>query len=258
MAVVPRKSGTCVSSMIPELANVPEDILAELNQICQVRKLDAGQVLTDAGDAFDTVGFVTDGILRMQKTLPDGRQHVVGLLVSGDMFGRVFDGPMQFALEAAIDSTLLTFRRGPFEALLSRSPALDRIILLQFLTEIDRSRDWMIVLSNPRVRGRLAGFLLTLCSRFQTVEDLFGTMNGRLTIRIPISRADVAHLLGARPESISRAFHALADDGLLEIIRPDLVAIDSLEDLAGEAGEPELVDAIPDTILTQLGGKPLH
>ncbi|WP_297614947.1 Crp/Fnr family transcriptional regulator [uncultured Roseicyclus sp.] len=214
--------------MIPELAHVPEDILAELNQICQVRKLDAGQVLTDAGDAFDTVGFVTDGILRMQKTLPDGRQHVVGLLVPGDMFGRVFDGPMQFALEAAIESTLLTFRRGPFEALLSRSPALDRIILLQFLTEIDRSRDWMIVLSNPRVRGRLAGFLLTLCSRFQTVENLFGTMNGRLTVRIPISRADVAHLLGARPESISRAFHALADDGLLEIIRPDLVAIDSL------------------------------
>jgi CRP/FNR family transcriptional regulator len=258
MATMSRKPGICVSRMIPELANLPKPILAELNALGQMRKLAAGQLLADAGDAFDIIGFVTDGILRMQKTLPDGRQHVVGLLVSGDMFGRVFDGPMQFTLEAATDCTLLNFRRGPFEALLTRCAELDRIILLQFLSEIDRSRDWMIVLSNPRVRGRLAGFLLMLCTRFHKVEHLFGTMNGRLTIRVPISRADVSQLLGARAESISRAFHALADDGILDIIRPDLVAVLNMEDLAAEAGEPELIDAISDEILTPAQGKALH
>jgi CRP/FNR family transcriptional regulator len=242
---------------IPDLADLPEAVRKELSQIFQIRKIGAGQVVADAGDPFDMIGFVTDGILRMQKTLPDGRQHVVGLLVTGDMFGRVFDGPMQFAIEAATDTTLCTFRRGPFEALLARSPELDRVILIHFLTEIDRTRDWMIVLSNPRVRGRLAGFLLMLCTRFRGVEKLFGSMDGRLTIRIPISRADVAHLLGARPESISRAFHALADDGLIDIIRPDLVAISSIEDLAEEAGEPELGELISDELLTRPDNKAL-
>lgn len=236
----------CVSRIIPDFAGLPVPVLHDLNQCFQIRHLTAGEILTDAGDPFEIVGFVTDGILRMQKTLPDGRQHLVGLVVAGDMFGRVFDGPMQFAIEAATDATLVTFRRGPFEAILSRSPELDRLILIHFLAEIDCTRDWMVVLSNPRVRGRLAGFFLMLCTRFRGRNKLFTATNGRLTIRIPISRADVAHLLGARPESISRAFHALADDGLIEIIRPDLVSVASLEDLAEEAGEPELADLITD------------
>lgn len=242
---------------IPDLADLPEAIRKELNQIFQIQKIEAGQVVADAGDPFELIGFVTDGILRMQKTLPDGRQHVVGLLVTGDMFGRVFDGPMQFAIEAATDTTVYTFRRAPFEALLSRSPELDRIILIHFLTEIDCTRNWMVVLSNPRVRGRLAGFLLMLCNRFRGVDHLFGSMNGRLTIKIPISRADVAHFLGARPESISRAFHALADDGLIDIIRPDLVAVSNIEDLAEEAGEPELGEVLSDTWRTRHNGKAL-
>lgn len=238
----------CMFETVPQLAELPENTRAELSQICQIRKLPAGHVVADAGDEAVTIGFVSDGILRMQKTLPDGRQHLVGLLVSGDMFGRVFDGRMQFAIEAATDATLLTLRRAPFEALLARSPELDRMVLTQFLTEIDCSRDWMIILSTPRVRGRLAGFLLILCTRFRSAGNLLGSMNGALTIQIPISRADLANFLGARPESVSRAFHALADDGILSILRPDLVAVTSIEALAEEAGDPCLGDRLMDDL----------
>jgi CRP/FNR family transcriptional regulator len=239
---------TCLLKTVPQLAELPEITRAELNQMCQIRKLPAGHVVADVGDEASAIGFVSDGILRMQKTLPDGRQHLVGLLVSGDMFGRVFDGRMQFAIEAATDATLLTLRRAPFEALLARSPELDRLVLSQFLTEIDCSRDWMIILSTPRVRGRLAGFLLILCTRFRGAGNLLGSMNGDLTIQIPISRADLANFLGARPESVSRAFHALADDGILSILRPDLVAVASIEALAEEAGDPYLGDRLMDEI----------
>jgi len=248
----------CVSRMIPSLVHLPDAILSELGQNCQIRRVAAGQVLAEAGDHLGMIGFVTKGILRMQKTLPDGRQHVVGLLVAGDLFGRVFDEPMNFSFEAATDATLATFRRAPFEALLSRSPELERLILVHFLTEIDRARDWMIVLSNPRVRGRLAGFLLKLCTRFHGGDTMVGSVNGQLTIQNPISRADLANLLGARPESISRAFHALADDGILKIIRPDLVAVSSIEDLAEEAGEPEMGDKLAGVIAHRMGGKALY
>lgn len=248
----------CLSRMIPSLADLPDAIRNELNQTCQIKRVTTGEVLAEAGDHLGMIGFVTKGILRMQKTLPDGRQHVVGLLVAGDLFGRVFDAPVNFSIEAATDATLATFRRAPFEALLSRSPELERLILIHLLTEIDRARDWMIVLSNPRVRGRLAGFLLKLCTRFRGGDALTGFANGQLIIRNPISRADLANLLGARPESISRAFHALADDGVLKIIRPDLVAIPSIEDLAEESGEPELGDKAAGVMERGMGEKVLY
>ncbi|NKX45439.1 Crp/Fnr family transcriptional regulator [Roseicyclus persicicus] len=239
---------------IPEIADLPDEIRAELKTICRIRRFAQGQLVTEVGDTNEMVGYVIDGILRMQKTLPDGRQHVVGLLVAGDMFGRVYDGPSPFAIEAAADSEVCVFQRARFEALLARFPELDRLVLLHFLTELDRARDWMVVLATPKVRGRLAGFLLMLCTRYRNVGHLFGDADGRLTIRIPIGRPDLAHLLGARPESVSRAFHALADDGILEILRPDLVAIRSIEDLAEEAGEPELGDGLTVETLAQAAG----
>lgn len=232
----------CALSDLPNIDALPEAVKDELRSICRSRSYDAGQTIAEMGEPSEMIGIVSNGILRMQKTLPDGRQHVVGLLVGGDLFGRVFDGNLHFSIEAATDVEVFTFRRQAFESILQRSPELDRLLLLNLLNELDRARDWMIILANPKVRGRLAGFLLILCTRFRAVDHLVTVANRVVRVKIPISRTDLANLLGTRVESISRAFHALADEGLLTILRPDLVEICSIEDLSIEAGEPEIGD----------------
>lgn len=221
---------------------LPEEIRQELRSICRTRTFSAGQIIAEIGMPPPFSGVVRSGILRMQKSLPDGRQHVVGLLVEGDMFGRIFNGEMHFSLEAATEAEVYTFPKPRFESILLRSPALDRLLLLNLLTELDRARDWMIILANPKVRGRLAGFLLLLCTRFRKVGGMVSVANERLRIRIPLIRPDIAHLLGTRIESVSRGFHALADDGLIEVLRPDLIDLCNLEALADEAGEPDIGD----------------
>lgn len=229
----------CNLAGLPQLAGLPTEIQQELQGSCKMRRYAPGEVIHHAQERADFVGFVRDGILRMQKNLHDGRQHIVGLLVEGDMFGRVFDSPDNFSIEAATEAEILAFRRVPFERLLARSPELDRVVMLNFLNELDRARDWMIILAHPRIRGRLAGFLLMIVSRFRNVDHLLETRGGDIRIHIPISRTDLADLLGTRPESISRAFHALADDGAFRIDRPDLVSHVVLDALAEEAGEAE-------------------
>ncbi len=233
----------CNLAGLPQLAVLPDDILKALQGICRVRCFSAGEIIHHAQEEAEFVGFVRDGILRMQKNMHDGRQHIVGLLVEGDMFGRVFDSPDEFSIEAATECEILTFLRVPFEGLLARSPDLDRVVMLNFLNELDRARDWMIILAHSRIRGRLAGFLLMIVSRFAEVDHLLEAKDGEILVRIPISRPDLADLLGTRPESISRAFHALADDGVFRIVRPDLVAVRNLDLLAGESGELEF-DAV--------------
>ena len=131
-----------------------------------------GQVVIHEGEVSDFVGVVASGILRLQKTLVDGRHPVVGLLIEGDIFGRVFDGETEVAIEAATDAQVQAFPRGPFEALLKRAPDLDRVVLLNMLDELDRARDWMVILSNQKVVNRVAGFLLVMCKRFVGVDHL--------------------------------------------------------------------------------------
>ena len=236
------RGNTCGLRELKGFEELPEDLRQELRSICRLRDFSAGQTIAEVGSPPPFSGVVRSGILRMQKSLPDGRQHVVGLLVEGDMFGRIFNGDMHFSLEAATDAELYTFPRPRFESILLRSPALDRLLLLNLLNELDRARDWMIILANPKVRGRLAGFLLLLCTRFRSVQDMISVENQRLRVKIPLSRPDIAHLLGTRIESVSRGFHALADDGLIEMLRPDLIDLCNLEDLAEEAGEPDIGD----------------
>lgn len=217
---------------------------AALDAMCRTRSFFSGQTVVQEGETADFIGCVMTGVLRMQKTLADGRQHIVGLLVERDIFGRVFDGPLEFSIEAATDTEICAFPRSAFEALFARSPDLERSVLLSITNELDRAREWMIILSNQKITGRIAGFLLLMCTRFDGVDHILTPTSEGIEVRIPISRTDLAHLLGTRPESISRALHALGDQGDIDILEPDRILIRDVKALAREADEDELETSI--------------
>lgn len=121
-----------------------------------------------------------------------------------------------------------------------RSPELDRAVLLNILNELDRTRDWMVILSNAKIVNRVAGFLLIMCTRFVGVEHLVQARRDGIEVNIPMSRLDQAHLLGTRPESISRALHALAEAGDIIINTPNRILILDTGALAERVGEEDL------------------
>jgi len=224
---------------IAALQGLSEPLLTELEAICTEVSFQPGQVVLPEGVAPNYIGCVSRGILRMEKTLYDGRQQIVGLLVEGDMFAHVIEGPMNFAIEAASETSVCMFKRKPFEALLSRSQELERLLLLNTLNELDRARDWMVILTNYKTNVRLAGFLVVLCTRYFGVDHRLQLNSDRLELNIPITRADLAHLLGTRIESISRAFSALAKKGIIEVKTPYLVEVLDIQRLFEEAGNED-------------------
>lgn len=222
-------------------AGLDHATLRDLSAICRLRSYAAGQTVAHDGEPSEYIGCVRSGFLRMQKTLSDGRQQIVGLLVEGDMFGQVFSGSQHFAIEAATDADVWAFQRAPFEALLPRAPDLERVVLLNILNELDRARDWMVIVSGQRVTGKLAGFLLAMCSTFAEVDHILRNGSDGPEVTIPICRTDLANLLGTRPESLSRAFHTLHDTGEICLLKPDVVRILDIEALARRAGDDDLL-----------------
>lgn len=223
----------------PPFDGLEAETVAALKAMLRRVSYPAGQIVFHEREKSDFVGVVASGVLRIQKTLVDGRYPIVGLLVEGDIFGRVFDGATEFGIEAATDVRAFAFPHEPFEALLKRSPDLDRAVLRNALNELDRARDWMIIVSNPKIINRVAGFLFIMCTRYLKVDHLVQFDYSGIEVTIPVSRLDLAHLLGTRPESISRALHALADIGDIEIKAPDRILIRNADALAAKAGEEE-------------------
>lgn len=232
-------SAGCELAKLPPFRDLPASVSKKLADISRLIRYRAGQTVAHDGEKTSFIGCVGEGVLRMQKTLPDGRQHIVGLLVEGDMFGRVLDGPLHFAIEAATDVSVCAFKRRPFEALLEQSPELERSVLLNILNELDRARHWMLILSQRKVSSRIAGFLLMLCTELDQAAAAVGPEHGAVDVTIPISRTDLAHLLGSRPESISRALHALADAGWIEMKTPYQIRILDIDALVAQSGEED-------------------
>jgi CRP/FNR family transcriptional regulator len=205
---------------LPGFSDLPETLRAELDAMVRRRTFPAGQTVMVAGTRAEYIGCVRRGIVRMVRRELDGHEQVVGLLAEGDMFGRVFHGVLRFDKEAVTDAEIYAFPRGPFEALASRWPELDRLLMSSISNELDHARDWLLLVSKDTVIEQVAGFLVVLCRRWESFAGVAQIEQGKLLVRVPIGRTDLGSLLGARSESLSRGVHALADKGVIAIRNP--------------------------------------
>lgn len=191
----------------------------EIERLSRRRTYRAGDTIISEGESMDFVGRVASGVLRVQRTMPDGRQQIVGLLFPSDEFGRVFSRNGHFAVEAATDASVCCFERKQMERLLLDHPVLEHQMYLSALDQLDKARDWMVVLRAHTVPGRIAGFLQLLSQRQSISDDpyLAGLANGsgaRL-VEIPISRRDIAACLGTTVESLCRTLRKMEDEHVI-------------------------------------------
>lgn len=231
------------------LADLPGPQRTELEAMARLRDIAEGTALVHEGEHYQTVGYILSGALGMQKMLPDGRLHVIGLLVQHDMFGRLFDGPSSFDLVALAPARLIEFDRDAFETFVARHPEAQHLLLTRILDEIDNAREWLLLMSGHKVVERVAAFLLILFRRAlrQPGQARAGQGQpgqgkaGNVRLALPVRRVDLAHYLGTRPESLSRALHDLQRAGAIHLVDPNTVEVTGLRALVDAAGSDLLL-----------------
>ncbi len=213
------------------LAALSPDIRRDMLDHADFRTVPAGTILIEPGQPSTEIGYVIEGTLGMIQDVHDGRRQIIGLLVPTDLFGRLFDGPASYRVEAMTDANLCCFDRGYFEQVLLQQPSAEQMFVVHMLDELDAAREWLQLIGERKILHRTAAFLAVLARRIQS-----GATPAPVAVSLPLARKDLAHYLGTRPESLSRAFHKLKDLGLVEIIDPshfeipDLAALNDLVD----------------------------
>ncbi|WP_417807730.1 Crp/Fnr family transcriptional regulator [Thioclava sp.] len=216
-----------IETLLHALPETAQQALASAARITQVAR---GTCLISEGDHSTELSYLLDGALAMEKTLADGRRHIIGVLVPTDMFGRLFNGGCVYDIVALTDCRILNFERSRFEAILSDFPELERIFLVSVLDELDSAREWVLLMSARKVSERLASFLLILLRRNLRTTLLKEQRQKHTIVHIPIGRRDLAHHLGTTPETISRVLTEWEQDGV--ILRKDTDEIEVLEPAA--------------------------
>ena len=178
------------------------------------RTVEAGtQLLAESVDV-ESFSNVLSGVVKLTKTLADGRQQIVGLQFAPDFLGRPFKAESGLSAEAATRVSLCSFPRSTMDRLIRDTPALEHRVLQQTLNELDEARNWMLTLGRKTAAEKVASFLLLVATHMDP-EQVHG--EAPFAFDLPLTRADIADYLGLTIETVSRQFTKMRKDGIISI-----------------------------------------
>ncbi len=208
----------------PVLAALGESALRALLQSAVERRFRRESILFLTGDDADRLYLVSEGVVKLSRRGPDGRELIVRLAVPGDLVGDLG------AFEATVHETD-AIAAGPVWALSLDAACFRRILAdepaaLRSLVRVLSNR-CRAMTANIHERGtaavpaRLAGKLLHMALLLGRARD------GVLEFEVPLRQADLASFAGTSRESVSKTLKRFESEGLvccngrkLRILRP--------------------------------------
>jgi len=189
------------------------DELVELNKISRQKSFKDGQTLVAEEEEFPFFASVLEGVVKLSKTLPDGRQQIVGLQFAPDFMGRPFQTESHLSVETASKVKLCTVPRSGFEKMLASIPQLQQRLFRQTLIELDESREWLVALGRKTASERVASFLYMIAKHIPCTQEEKNT----ISFDLPLTRADMADFLGLTIETVSRQLSKLKNQKIVSI-----------------------------------------
>lgn len=188
-----------------------------LNRIGRRRRLVAGEQLLWEGDDAVLVANVIEGVLKLSSQTIDGKEQILGLVYQSDFLGRPFGQTTPYGVEALTDAHVCVFERKDFDRFASEHPKLEHKLLERTLTELDRTRRWMVLLGRMSAEQKLASFLLEMVDRVAPAHCAAAGAGQPETVTLPLSRQQIADILGLTIETVSRQFTRMKKEGLIDL-----------------------------------------
>ncbi|PIE69784.1 MAG: transcriptional regulator [Deltaproteobacteria bacterium] len=191
-------------------AGLSEEDLQRLVDISVEKEAKKGTAIFFEGEPADGFYMLTRGKVKIYKMSLEGREQILHIFGPGEPFGEVpvFHGrPFPASAMTIEDSRTLYFPRREFAALMAAQPSLAMNMLATLSLRLRRFTTQIENLSLKEVPGRLASHLVYLAEE-QGRFDL-------VTLDIP--KGQLANLLGTVPETLSRIFAKMSDQGLIRV-----------------------------------------
>ncbi len=216
-----------IISGVPLFSGLPVDQRKDLSQLAVHKSYHKGDVIFSEGDKGSGFYVITAGQVKIFKVSSEGKEQILHIFGPGEPIGEVpvFTGqPFPAYAEALAKSHLLFFPRIAFMDLIAGNPSLALNMLAVLSMRLRQFTVQVENLSLKEVPGRLASYLIYLS----------GEQENRLSVKLTISKGQLASLLGTIPETLSRIFAKMSDQQLIAVNGRQIRLLDpaGLESLA--------------------------
>ncbi len=189
---------------------LPPEHLDAIERIVVIKQCGRGASIFFEGDPGTGFYMVITGRVKIFKTSLSGKEQILHIFGAGEPFGEVpvFHGHPFPANAMALEKTsLIFFPRKDFVDLVHTIPSLVMNMLAVLSMRLRRFVTQIENLSLKEVPARLAGYLLYLAEEQENDKR----------VELQISKGQLASLLGTIPETLSRIFAKMSEEGLISV-----------------------------------------
>ena len=202
MAPTPCSLSPVVLRNLPLFSGLDDAELDKLSRVASRKRVERGAFVVRAGEVTDSLYILLSGRAKVTNTDEEGREIILAWLGPSEFFGEMglLDGSPRSANVVAAEACELMFlSKEAFQRCLQDNFAVAQKlmkILVQRLREADRKIESLALLD---VYGRVARLLL----------DMSEDVDGLRVVKKKISKQDMAKMIGASREMVSKGMRDL-------------------------------------------------
>ena len=191
-------------------SELPEEDLQAVSNLATTRTYPKNTIIISEGDDSDSLYAVLSGKVKVYLSDDDGREIIINIQGEGEYFGELAlldDSPRSASVMTLEETKLAVISKSSFEKCLSNNPQLALHIIRELSSRLRNLTQNVKSLALMDVYGRVA----------RTLLDMAEPTGEKLEIRQKLTQRDIASMVGASREMVSRILKDLSTGGYITI-----------------------------------------
>jgi CRP/FNR family cyclic AMP-dependent transcriptional regulator len=212
---------TALLKTVPLFASFGDEQLRLITPVVTRRSVPRSSMIMAAGDPTDSLYIVISGRLKVMMSDAEGKEVILSILGPGEFFGEmglIDDAPRSASVVAIEPCELLAIAKRDFKKCLAENFEMTMALmrgLVHRLRDADRKIGSLALLD---VYGRVARLLL----------DMSEIVDGQKIVTKRLPKQDIAKMIGASREMVSRVMKDLQVGGYIEMRGSNIVLRDTI------------------------------
>lgn len=215
------KCEQCIVRQFSSLKALNKDELLRMAECKTSYTIKKGEPIFEEGEVTNGIYCIKDGVCKLSKLSDNGKDQIVKLVKPGELLGQrsmISDEPANLSAVALEDMEVCFIPRSEVMQFFTQNNQFSMNVMRTICDDLKGADDHMVNMAQKTVRQRLAETLIYL-------EDTFGK-NDDGTLRIQLSREELAGMIGTATESCIRLLSELNKSDYIELIGKKIKLLD--------------------------------
>ena len=215
------KCEQCIVRQFSSLKALNKEELLRMAECKTSYTIKKGEPIFEEGDVTNGIYCIKDGVCKLSKLSDNGKDQIVKLVKPGELLGQrsmISDEPANLSAVALEDMEVCFIPRSEVMQFFTQNNQFSMNVMRTICDDLKGADDHMVNMAQKTVRQRLGETLIYL-------EETFGK-NEDGTLRIQLSREELAGMIGTATESCIRLLSELNKSEYIELIGKKIKLLD--------------------------------